>query len=89
MREVIAVRFAPDAAADPGPVVELGEHDPPDPLLGSAVDLAAVVTEFLALAIDPYPRKPGAVFVTPVELKDPTASPFAALDKLKGTQDKK
>ena len=88
LREVIAVRFAPEAADPPGLVVELGEDDPPDPLADGAVDLAAVVTEFLALAIDPYPRKPGAVFVPPAEIKDPRASPFAALDKLKGTQSK-
>ena len=88
LRDVITVRFAPQATDPPGLVVELGEEDPPDPLVDNAVDLAAVVTEFLALAIDPYPRKPGAVFVPPAEPKDPRASPFAALDKLKGTQSK-
>ena len=29
------------------------------------VDLGAVATEFLLLGIDPYPRKPGAVFEAP------------------------
>lgn len=89
LREVITVRFAPEANTAPGLVVELGEDDPPDALVDGAVDLAAVVTEFLALAIDPYPRKPGAVFVRPAETKDPSASPFAALGKLKGSQSKK
>jgi uncharacterized metal-binding protein YceD (DUF177 family) len=87
--DVITVRFAPEADAAPGLVVELGEGDPPDALVNGVVDLAAVVTEFLALAIDPYPRKPGAVFVPPAETKDPSASPFAALGKLKGSQSKK
>jgi hypothetical protein len=87
-RDVISVRFAPEVAAAPGLVVEIGDDDPPDPLVDGALDLAAVVTEFLALTIDPYPRKPGAVFVPPAETKDPSASPFAALDKLKGTQSK-
>lgn len=89
LRDVISVRFAPEVAAAPGLVVEIGDDDPPDPLVDGALDLAAVVTEFLALTIDPYPRKPGAVFVPPAETKDPSASPFAALDKLKGTQSKK
>jgi uncharacterized metal-binding protein YceD (DUF177 family) len=89
LHEVVTVRFAPEAAIVTGPVVELGGEDPPDPLVNGAIDLAAVVTEFLALAIDPYPRKPGAVFVPPPEKKDPRASPFAALDKLKGGQTKK
>jgi uncharacterized metal-binding protein YceD (DUF177 family) len=82
LREPVAMRFAPAAEPPPGLVVELGEEDPPDPLVGGAVDLAAVVTEFLALAIDPYPRKPGAVFVPPAGPKDPKASPFAVLGKL-------
>jgi uncharacterized metal-binding protein YceD (DUF177 family) len=89
LREVISVRFAPEADAAPGLVVELGEDDPPEPLTDGAVDLAAVVGEFLALAIDPYPRKPGAVFVPPAESKDLSSSPFAALDKLKDAQSKK
>ena len=34
----------------------------PEPLHDGAVDLGAVATEFLLLGIDPYPRKPDAVF---------------------------
>ena len=30
-----------------------------------AIDLGAVATEFLLLGLDPYPRKPGAVFEAP------------------------
>jgi uncharacterized metal-binding protein YceD (DUF177 family) len=89
LREAVTARFAPEAPAIAGPVVELGQDDPPEPLVDGAVDLAAVVTEFLALAIDPYPRKPGAVFVPPAETKEPSASPFAALGKLKDTPSKK
>ena len=35
------------------------------------------------LAIDPYPRKPGAVFEPRVEADDPEDHPFAALKALK------
>lgn len=50
----------------------------PEPLIGGIVDLGALATEFLILGIDPYPRKPGAVFDAPQEV--PTEEgPFAAL----------
>ncbi|HEY1983752.1 MAG TPA: DUF177 domain-containing protein [Xanthobacteraceae bacterium] len=55
--------------------------DDPEPLVGGVVDLAALAAEFLILGLDPYPRKPGAVFESPA----PPAtedSPFAALAKL-------
>ena len=38
--------------------------------------------EFLILGLDPYPRKPGAVFQQPQDVK-PDPSPFAALAGLK------
>jgi uncharacterized metal-binding protein YceD (DUF177 family) len=54
----------------------------PEPLLGGVVDLGALATEFLILGLDPYPRKPGAVFEPPQEVEaDP--GPFAALAGLK------
>lgn len=57
-------------------------EDPPDPVEGGEVDIGAVVVEALALAIDPYPRKKGAVLeYQPADAPDP--GPFAALAKLK------
>jgi uncharacterized metal-binding protein YceD (DUF177 family) len=54
----------------------------PEPLIGGVVDLGALATEFLILGIDPYPRKPGAVFELPQDVEaDP--GPFAALAGLK------
>ena len=55
--------------------------DDPEPLLGGLVDLGALATEFLILGLDPYPRKPGAVFDPPREPKAEDG-PFAALGKL-------
>ena len=85
--ESVSLRFAPPAAGANKPNdevdVDLAEDDPPDPLVNGAVDLAVVVAEFLALAIDPYPRKPGAVFSPPAEQGGQESSPFAALEKLK------
>jgi hypothetical protein len=55
--------------------------DPPDVLEGETVDVTGYVVEHLALELDPFPRKPGAVFQPPAEPVD--LSPFAALKALK------
>jgi uncharacterized metal-binding protein YceD (DUF177 family) len=62
--------------------VRLNEDDPPEPIVDGVIDLGAVTLEFLALALDPYPRKPGAEFDTP-DAVNVVESPFAALAKLK------
>ncbi len=56
--------------------------DPPDVLEGDKIDLGAYVVEDLSLAIDPFPRKPGAAFEAPDTGAE--ISPFAVLAKLKG-----
>jgi hypothetical protein len=58
-------------------------EDPPEVLDGDSLDVGAYVVEYLALEIDPFPRKPGAVFEPP-DGPD-VISPFAALAALKGT----
>ncbi len=64
-------------AADGEAAVE-PKWDDPEPLIGGVVDLGALAAEFLVLGIDPYPRKPGAVF-EPLRGQKPEAGPFAAL----------
>lgn len=59
--------------------------DAPEPLVGGAIDLGAIATEFLSLGIDPYPRKPGVEFAAPAG-EDDTPHPFAALAALKKGQ---
>lgn len=54
----------------------------PEPLIGGQIDLGALATEFLILGLDPYPRKPGAVFQPP-QNATPGEGPFAALGALK------
>ena len=58
----------------------------PEPLIGGVVDLGALATEFLILGLDPYPRKPGAVFQPPRDAKR-DQGPFAALGRLAKRQD--
>jgi uncharacterized metal-binding protein YceD (DUF177 family) len=58
--------------------------DPPEPIIGGAIDLGRLATDALLLGIDPYPRKPGAAFEPQVTAADPEDHPFAALKALKG-----
>jgi len=44
-------------------VVDLDSDDPPDPILGGIVDVGEAIAEALGLALDPYPRAPGAELV--------------------------
>jgi hypothetical protein len=57
--------------------------DPPEPIINGVIDLGRVATDALFLALDPYPRKPDAVFEPPVEAADPEDHPFAALKALR------
>ncbi|MBI3700233.1 MAG: DUF177 domain-containing protein [Afipia sp.] len=88
--EEIDVMFAPQSqipavakviAKEEGDDAEI--PDPPEPIINGAVDLGQLATELLILGIDPYPRKPGAVFELPQEAVDPDEHPFAALKALK------
>lgn len=72
--ETFTVRFVPDGMED--------AHTEPDtvdeiPYAGGAVDLGEAAAEQLALALDPYPRKPGAELSE--EAPEPDANPFAVL----------
>ncbi len=73
---------SPNAPQDESAEVEfdLNAPDPPDVLAGDAIDVAGYIVEHLALAIDPFPRKPGATFdyTPPADV----TSPFAALKDL-------
>ena len=79
--------------------IELGRQDPPEVAQGGRIDLGELAVVHLALALEPYPRAPGAAFdsaawgMEPEKEGDtPQTSPFAALAKLKqgeGKPDKK
>lgn len=57
-------------------------EDPPEMLEGDVIDVGAYLVEHLALEVDPFPRKPDAVFEQPGG-RD-VISPFAGLAALKG-----
>ena len=61
--------------------------DPPEPIENGVIDLGRLATDMLYLAIDPYPRKTGAVFEAQVAAADPDDHPFAALRALQPDSD--
>ena len=65
VRETV-LRHAPQSHQE----VVVGEADPPDLYAGDAIDLGAIVLEQLTLAIDPYPRAPGAELPQPASAHD-------------------
>jgi Large ribosomal RNA subunit accumulation protein YceD len=84
IEEAIDLVFVPQRIAAP----EEGEPAPrdvkwgdPEPLIGGIVDLGALASEFLILGLDPYPRKPDAMFEPP-QSQTAEPGPFAALAKL-------
>jgi uncharacterized metal-binding protein YceD (DUF177 family) len=82
--EEVEVTFAEarDEASLSPEEIERRKIDPPDEIIDGKIDLGAVMTEFLALGLDPYPRKPGVDF-EPITDDKAEDSPFAALGKLK------
>jgi Large ribosomal RNA subunit accumulation protein YceD len=63
---------------------EVEISDSPEPIIGGVIDLGRLATDALFLGIDPYPRKPGAVFEPQVTAADPEDHPFAVLKALTG-----
>ncbi|MEE7458147.1 metal-binding protein [Methylorubrum populi] len=53
----------------------------PDPIVNGRVDFGALTAEFLALGLDPYPRKPGVAFDPVTVGEDPL--PFSDLAALR------
>src|SRR5262249_49914459 len=86
LHELIDLAFLPPRADEHSDEmahdVDPGAEDEPEALVDGVADLGVVATEFLLLAIDPYPRRPGVVFEAP-KVDDSAAHPFAVLAALK------
>ncbi|MBM3620108.1 MAG: DUF177 domain-containing protein [Alphaproteobacteria bacterium] len=76
--EAIDLRFAADAKAT------ADDPEAPEPLEGDTIDVGAIVADHLSLALDPFPRAPGATYEPAPEPADTKPNPFAALEGLKG-----
>jgi uncharacterized metal-binding protein YceD (DUF177 family) len=62
--------------------------EPPEPIEHGMIDLGRLATDVLFLAIDPYPRKEGAVFAPQVAAPDPEDHPFATLKALQSAPER-
>ena len=93
--EEIRLRFVQDNSRSASTPAKTGaeidvdpmQEDPPEIVSGRAIDLGSIVVEHLVLAIDPYPRAPGASPPdNPVaDSPDSRDSPFSVLEKLRGS----
>ena len=77
-----AEEIAPQANADGDDDGASAVSDPPEPIEDGMIDLGRLAADVLYLAIDPYPRKEGAVFEPQVAASDPEDHPFASLKSL-------
>jgi len=67
-------------------IIDPDGPDLPETFVGDAIDIGVIVSEFAAMGIDPYPRKPGVAFAAGIEQPDDKQqkpSPFAVLKNLK------
>jgi uncharacterized metal-binding protein YceD (DUF177 family) len=73
----------PPLSADGEIILDYDGADIPETFSGDMIDVGAVAEEFFGLAIDPYPRKPGAVLETALDEEPGVSkpSPFAKLLK--------
>ncbi|MBV9833840.1 MAG: DUF177 domain-containing protein [Alphaproteobacteria bacterium] len=76
--ETFDLRFAAGAAGSSD------DPDAPEPLEGDTIDVGAIVADHLSLALDPFPRAPGATYEPAPQPADAKPNPFAALEQLKG-----
>ena len=81
IEEAVHLQFTAASSKAAGPEEEPTDPDAPEPLPPEGLDLGEEVAQLLSLALDPYPRAPGADL--PPEATDETGSPFAELKALK------
>ncbi len=80
--------FLPAGSMAGADAATIGESDA-EPFENGIIDMGEVVAEAMALALDPYPKKPGVDFIDQVELEsapsesESARNPFAGLGRLK------
>lgn len=75
-----SVRLVEQGEVDGGEIEVTLDDDGADVIENGQIDLGQHVVEQLSLALDPFPRAPGAEFVQPEETAE--ISPFAVLKSL-------
>jgi len=75
-----------DVPAEDEVVIDPEADDPAEPLGDGLVDAGEIVTQQLALALDPYPRAPDSELPAEATRATPAESPFQVLSALKTGQ---
>lgn len=96
LNESFKVHYLPaemleEATGGPGSereiIIDTDSEEPPEPIEAGHIDVGEMVAEQLALALDPYPRKPGAGLdeapASKAAEEEKKPNPFAVLEKLK------
>jgi uncharacterized metal-binding protein YceD (DUF177 family) len=83
LREEFSVEYWPDAAIEKEEKHLSPDEDVPEVLAEGVIPIGALLSELLALAVDPYPRNEGESFEWTAPAQEKEASPFAALDRLR------
>jgi uncharacterized metal-binding protein YceD (DUF177 family) len=81
--EAFSLGYGP--VEDSGEIVLDGSSETVEPLEDGTVDIGEAVAQQLSLALDPFPRAPGAAIEKEIDLSDQPQreSPFAALARLR------
>ena len=84
----IDILYAPRTLLDVGanpPHSDAIEDEAPEPIVNGQIDLGELVAQHLAVALDPYPRKPGVSLdaLKPEATGENTNKPFAKLVEIK------
>ncbi len=67
-------------------VIDSDDAEPPEPVVGDAIDLGELVSQYLGLSLNPYPRAPDAdAQAGEYQAESPADGPFAELAKLRET----
>ncbi|MEQ8285339.1 YceD family protein [Thalassospira sp.] len=104
VEDTVDVLFSPhvsedDLPSNPDDLENLSEEElmallnQPEPLVDNKIDVGEVVAQFLAVAMDPYPRQEGAelpkLVMAEEEAEEERPNPFAQLAGLKEQLEKK
>jgi len=60
IEESVDERFGPPRGTEVEVEVTIDVEDPPEPIIESGIDLGEIISQYLGVAIEPYPKAPGA-----------------------------
>jgi uncharacterized metal-binding protein YceD (DUF177 family) len=84
IEETFAADFAAEAKGQAEEEIDFEAADPPEAIRNGHIDLGELAAEHLSLALDPYPRAPGAQLPEGPEAAEPEerpVNPFSILKK--------